>query len=195
MFYTIYRVTNKVNGMIYLGKHQASNLNDSYIGSGKYIRDAVRKYGKESFSKEILYVFDTEDEMNAKERELITEEFVARRDTYNLGVGGEGGAQFKGKTHSAETKQILSSKARRIRTDEERAAMSAGHWSKKDPERFKLHISKIASKERTAEHRKKLSEAGLGKKQNVIVCPVCNKTGGERSMKRWHFNNCKFDAG
>ena len=46
--------------------------------------------------------------MNQKEKELITEEFVLREDTYNLGVGGEGGAHFKGKKHSEETLKLLS---------------------------------------------------------------------------------------
>lgn len=28
MFYTIYKVTNKVNGNFYIGKHQTSNLDE-----------------------------------------------------------------------------------------------------------------------------------------------------------------------
>lgn len=107
MRFTIYKITNKLNGKIYIGKHQTENANDQYYGSGKAIRDAIRKYGKENFTKEILFDFDTEDEMNLKERELITEEFVAREDTYNLGVGGEGGAHFKGKKHSDEVRERI----------------------------------------------------------------------------------------
>lgn len=107
MRYTIYKITNKLNGKIYIGKHQTENPNDPYYGSGKAIKDAIRKHGKENFIKEILFDFDTEDAMNLKERELITEEFVAREDTYNLGVGGEGGAHFKGKKHSDEARSRI----------------------------------------------------------------------------------------
>lgn len=103
MFYTIYKITNVINGKIYIGKHQTKNVNDSYYGSGKAIKDAIKKYGKENFEKEVLFVFDNEKEMNYKEKELITQEFVLREDTYNLGVGGEGGAHFKGKKHTRET--------------------------------------------------------------------------------------------
>ena len=26
----------------------------------------------------------------------------------------------------------------------------------------------------------------------ILVCIHCGKSGGEGSMKRWHFDNCKF---
>ena len=103
MFYTIYKVTNIINNKIYIGKHQTLNPNDSYLGSGVALKKSISKHGKENFRKEVLFIFDSEQEMNLKEKELITEEFVARPDTYNLGVGGEGGAHFKGKKHTAET--------------------------------------------------------------------------------------------
>jgi hypothetical protein len=108
MFYTIYKTTNLINNKFYIGKHQTANPNDSYYGSGKAIKEAILKYGKENFQKEILFIFQTEEEMNAKERELITEEFVNCKDTYNMGVGGEGGSHFKGKKHSIEVRKKIS---------------------------------------------------------------------------------------
>ncbi len=91
MFYTIYRITCKTTGKTYIGKHQTKNVNDDYMGSGKLLAYAKDKYGLENFSKEILYIFNSEDEMNAKEAELVTEEFCAREDTYNVCPGGKGG--------------------------------------------------------------------------------------------------------
>lgn len=61
------------------------------MGSGKHLRRAIEKYGIENFTKEILSVFDNEDEMNTKEAELVTNEFCLREDTYNLCPGGRGG--------------------------------------------------------------------------------------------------------
>jgi hypothetical protein len=91
MFYTIYKITNKVNGKVYIGKHQTKDVDDGYMGSGKLIRRAIEKYGIENFEKEILFEFSTEEEMNTKEAELVTEEFCNREDTYNLCPGGHGG--------------------------------------------------------------------------------------------------------
>lgn len=94
MKYTIYKITNKINSKIYIGKHQTNDINDGYMGSGKLLRRAQEKYGIDNFSKEILHVFDTEEEMNAKEKELVTEEFCLREDTYNICVGGLGGFSY-----------------------------------------------------------------------------------------------------
>lgn len=94
MFYTIYQITNLLDGKIYIGKHQTKCFDDGYMGSGKILRRAIKKYGEENFKKEILFVFETEDEMNAKEAELVNEEFVARADTYNLCFGGRGGFAY-----------------------------------------------------------------------------------------------------
>jgi hypothetical protein len=61
------------------------------VGSGKILRHAISKHGIENFVKEILFQFDNEAEMNAKEAELVTEGFCLREDTYNLCPGGKGG--------------------------------------------------------------------------------------------------------
>jgi len=87
LFYTIYKITNNLNGKFYIGKHQTKDLNDGYMGSGRLIRRAIQKYGKSNFTKEILHVFQTEEEMNAKEKELV----VISEQSYNLCEGGKGG--------------------------------------------------------------------------------------------------------
>jgi hypothetical protein len=64
------------------------------MGSGKHLTRARKKYGDQSFTKEILFTFATEAEMNTKERELVTSDFCARKDTYNICEGGKGGFGF-----------------------------------------------------------------------------------------------------
>lgn len=94
MFYTVYKITNQVDGRFYIGSHKTRNLDDDYMGSGKYLKRAQRKWGIHNFTKEILFVFETPDEMYAKEAELVNEEFVERPDTYNIKTGGYGGWDY-----------------------------------------------------------------------------------------------------
>lgn len=89
-YYTIYKITNTINEMFYIGKHETNCLEDDYMGSGTYLRRAIEKYGRENFAKEVLYNFETKEEMDNKEVEIVNEEFVGRGDTYNLTLGGEG---------------------------------------------------------------------------------------------------------
>ena len=87
-YYTIYKITNLVNKMIYIGCHITNNLNDNYLGSGTYIRKDIKKLGKSNFSKEILFNFDNAAEMFAKEAEIVNEQFILDENTYNIVLGG-----------------------------------------------------------------------------------------------------------
>ena len=92
--YLIYQVRNKLNGMIYIGQHQTENIDDGYMGSGLRIRRAIKKYGLENFEKTILFECKSEEEMNAKEAEIVNEDFIARDDVYNIKLGGDGGWDY-----------------------------------------------------------------------------------------------------
>ena len=83
----MYKITNQVNGKIYIGAHRTDNLDDGYMGSGKIIRAAIAKYGVANFTKQILHVFSVEQQMFDEEKNLIS----AYRPDYNIRPGGAGG--------------------------------------------------------------------------------------------------------
>lgn len=90
LFY-VYKIANLLNGNFYIGVHKTSNLEDGYMGSGKRICAAIKKHGIENFSKDILFMCSSEEEMYMKEKELVTLELVNCKECYNIVTGGYGG--------------------------------------------------------------------------------------------------------
>lgn len=88
MYYTVYKTTNLINDKIYIGVHRTENLDDGYLGSGTYLNNAILKYGKENFSKDIIAICDTEEEMNTLEENLVNNTFITFFSTYNIKLGG-----------------------------------------------------------------------------------------------------------
>lgn len=101
MKWIVYCTTCTENGKIYIGVHKTETpeVFDGYIGNGLKIgyniksphtafQYAVKKYGYNKFKRNTLYVFDTEEAAYAKEAEIVTLEFVKRRDNYNICLGG-----------------------------------------------------------------------------------------------------------
>ena len=104
MQYIIYKITNTVNGRYYVGAHSTTDENDSYMGSSKLLKDAIKKHGRANFIKEILEFCNDADHMFSREAEIVNEEFVALPETYNLKLGGRGG---KGSKKSEEHKNAI----------------------------------------------------------------------------------------
>lgn len=67
---------------------------DFYLGSGKLLKKAIKKYGRENFKKEILFTFFSKEEALLKEAQIVTLEIVNDKKSYNLKIGGEGGWDF-----------------------------------------------------------------------------------------------------
>jgi len=106
----VYIITNNINGKKYIGLsiNKKPSFRKSYFGSGKLIKQAIQKHGKENFSKEIIRDFDNEDEARQFEKELIEfNDAVKSGMFYNLAGGGYGGAGI-GRVLSEETKEKIS---------------------------------------------------------------------------------------
>jgi hypothetical protein len=89
MKYIIYKTTNIINNKTYIGIHQTENLDDGYLGSGLAMKRAIKKYGKQNFSREILEFCLSYDELIEKEKLYVNEEWITLEDNYNLKTGGQ----------------------------------------------------------------------------------------------------------
>lgn len=94
MFYTLYKTTNKVNGKFYIGVHKTKNPLDDYLGSGKYLKRAIGKYGRKNFIKEIINIFDNPHDAFLAEASIVTKELVENKLCYNVKIGGYGGFDY-----------------------------------------------------------------------------------------------------
>lgn len=157
--FTVYKTINLLNGMIYIGKHQTKNPDDEYLGSGKRLKYAIKKYGIENFKKEVLFIFESEEEMNSKEAELVTEEFCSRDDTYNLCPGGHGGWGYVNiHVNSLESLKKNGSLGGLATKGRFRKPMTSSHKNK---------ISQsLTGKSLSENTKKKISKANIGKTPN-----------------------------
>jgi hypothetical protein len=221
MLYTVYQITNKNNGKIYVGVHKTKDIdNDPYMGSGKLIKEAIKKHGKESFDKYIIAVYNEPYAAYEHESILVNEDFVNDPNTYNLTLGGN----MPPRTDNTGKKRPDASL--RMKTNNPSAkAKGESHWSKDnifayDKEgnktRVKNNDPRILSGELIL-HSPNKGRVGVrdseGNRFQVSVddpryisgelvsyvkgvkltCPHCGFTGGG-AMHRWHFDNCKKKA-
>jgi hypothetical protein len=115
MNHYVYQITKTINRKIYVGKRscKCDIEKDTYFGSGIHLRRAIKKYGKENFTKTIIDVCSSDVEAYELEALIVDVEFVKRTDIYNIcsggdGVGiGEGHPNF-GKVLSQEIKDKMS---------------------------------------------------------------------------------------
>lgn len=87
MFYTIYRIKNILNDRYYIGAHVTDNLEDGYMGSGDLIELAIKKHGRENFTKEYLFFALNEEDMYWAEEQLVITRKIDPQ-SYNKIPGG-----------------------------------------------------------------------------------------------------------
>lgn len=164
MYGYIYETTNLINGKKYIGQHKSDIFDKNYLGSGKYLKRAIDKYGLENFQCKIIQECNSREELDAQEVYYIKKLNAVESDEYyNIGRGGEGWQRFSfpgelngrfGKPIEEETKKKISE-----------ALMGNKPWNAENNERvmeYKEKLSKMyKGKERDGETRKNISKGTL----------------------------------
>jgi hypothetical protein len=183
-----------------------------YIGKGKFNR-AYNSHGKLPVPKDRRYIVFLETNLTnigalALERRMI--EWYGRiacNDGIlrNITAGGDGTSGYvRGKFSKEHIEKLSQAKTGNKhhgfgvpRTAEVKLKLSQSKIGDKNPNYNK--ITSIETKKKlsdslmghvtTENARKLIGDALRGKKQKVLQCPHCNKTGGT-TMYRWHFDKC-----
>lgn len=195
MHYYIYLTTNKVNNKKYIGQHKGS-LTDRYLGSGILLQKAIEKYGKDSFTKEILEICSSQEALDEREKYWIKKyDAVNSEEFYNLSEGGQKGdgwqALQRWKQRNPEKAIELGRKStERLRQWEkehpeernkntQRLLAGARRWAKENPDKVaetmkKVNIAKEKwQKEHPEEHQKQIDEwrkSGSDANSQKVIC-------------------------
>ena len=145
----VYLTTNLINGKKYVGKDARNQ--QWYLGSGKYLKAAIKKYGKENFTKEILEECQSIEELNLAEIKWLKK--LKCKDSPNF--------------YNA-TDTLTPSRHGRKLSEEHKKKISESNKGKKLTEKQKLHLSNIRKGVKkgpqTEKTRKKISKALTGRK-------------------------------
>lgn len=106
MYGYIYKTINMFNDKIYIGKHKGE-FDENYKGSGRYLTNAINKYGKDNFIVELIEYCNDPEIQNEKEKYWISYFRDKGFSMYNISRGGDGG----------DTYYNLSPAARQIRIE------------------------------------------------------------------------------
>lgn len=164
--YEVYLLTNHVSGKQYVGKTVLSArhrcIDHSYARSASHaLNHAIKKYGWNSFSVQVLYQGVDNREICAVERAAITVHNTFKPNGYNLTVGGEGseghrlseehkrklGDIWRGKKLPAEHRAKMSATRRgRKLSLEHAAAISAGKRGKPSAMKGRARPASVSAK-------------------------------------------------
>lgn len=131
----VYKITNTVNGKVYIGKTIKFSFQERWVrhcaaarrGSHFHFHNAIRKYGADAFLVEVLYRAKTSEELSKMETFFIVlHQSHKPENGYNMTLGGDG------LVATEEVRKVLSVKARgRIVSEDSRRRMSEAKRGKR----------------------------------------------------------------
>lgn len=179
--YYVYITTNTVNGKSYVGQHKY-NPKRKYLGSGIILKEAIKRYGANNFTHEVIE-WCTKENVDDREKYWIEYFRSIGKAEYNIADGGHGflgeyvscksGKSNKGKTpwnkgkkdcYSKETiEQMSQSRLGRKISDETKSKMSETHRGFRHSEKSKqlMSMSKIGH-EVSDETKEKIRNKKMG---------------------------------
>lgn len=169
-FGIIYKITNTINGKVYIGQTTASLRKrfsgHKWKGSTSRISKAIKKYGGSNFTAEVVCRCDSLSDLNNREISVIKAYNSLIPHGYNVHLGGNSHKRITGpmlgRNHSEATKKKMSISATGVKKSKEHCiriglAKKGTKWS----EESKLKLSK--------------TRTGVKKKGRSVYCVELNR--------------------
>ena len=97
--YYTYKTTNLINNKAYIGQKKGE-FDRNYLGSGKILKQAIKKYGKDKFAVVLLGIASDKESVDILEKYYIAyyRQLLGKDVVYNITDGGDGGETCLGTT-------------------------------------------------------------------------------------------------
>lgn len=148
--YIVYKTTNLINNKFYFGVHKQTR-DDNYLGPGRALRRAIRKYGKSNFRRETIRTFLTKGDAFQYESVIISEHLHDPL-CYNLMPGGLGGFEHINNSPTRVNPMTIAEYKERQKTSAKTRLQNDKEWAERK------RLISIAN-------AKKASQSNVGRKR------------------------------
>lgn len=181
-YYYTYKITcllGTLKGKYYYGQHTSNIKVDSYTGSGAILVNYFKKYPKiegETYIKEILCYYDSKEELDNAEIELIGDKYKTDKMCLNLIKGGRQSSinEAAHKRMSDKAKKRTSPMKNKKHTDKAKELNRQKHLGKTHPSYTGWHQNE--------ETKQIISESG---KDKIVV----NNGKKEKRLREYELND------
>ena len=193
----IYKTVNLINNKIYIGQHNGKR--DSYLGSGKRLKYAINKYGRNNFKKTILIEGDFEQ----GELDELEQYYIKLYNSNNPKIGynlTKGGLGWLGTKLSTKVRKKMSDAQKNIKrkplTEEHkhklRIAKLGKHQSKETILKRSISLSKALTGRKCSDsHIEAIRNSHIGKKmpeEQKLKISISNTNNPKNSKKIYCYN-------
>ena len=213
MIHYIYKLVH-TNGRYYIGRHSTENINDGYMGSGKW---PCSIKNKQELTKEILAYYTNVKDLQEAEKHMLSENIgkpmCMNFNNYPIGFASgdlnpaktekekirksmqtkENNSMF-GKSHSADAK-LKMSESRKGKPTWNKGLRGIKTSNKGQPAWNKgIHTGhkSFTGKTHKEESIKMMKEKHANRER--LTCPHCSKNIDKPNYTRYHGDKCKFNS-
>lgn len=165
----IYLITDTLHNKQYIGQRRGYKLDEQYYGSGRIIKDLIKKYGTNIFKREIIDYASSQEELSKKEIKYIEKYNTLYPNGYNLTLRLQAIDSYeRDNKHSEESKRKISEASKEMWKDKEYREKQhkavEDYW--KDETHRKIHKERMIEITSSQKYKEKMSNSSKNNWKN-----------------------------